>query len=216
MLRFLHAADFHLDSPFRSLAPGQAAARRRAGRDTGRHPRTAGHSQLGDGGPAADAGALSHVPRERRQRAAHHPCRHALPLGGQRPRVLGCALLYGRFAETYRWESRAARAARLSLYATFAMRRPIRSFRPPFTKGGGVEGQSPSRGPLAAKLPFTQNAQEGGLGETLAGGFPQAAIRMQRAVPRSTVGSAEAWGWESRSAGASRLFVLRCVRCAPH
>ena len=33
MLRFLHAADFHLDSPFRSLAPEQAAARRRESRE---------------------------------------------------------------------------------------------------------------------------------------------------------------------------------------
>ena len=33
MLRFLHAADFHLDSPFRSLAPEQAVARRRESRE---------------------------------------------------------------------------------------------------------------------------------------------------------------------------------------
>ncbi len=33
MLRFLHAADFHLDSPFRSLAAEQAVARRRESRE---------------------------------------------------------------------------------------------------------------------------------------------------------------------------------------
>ena len=30
MLRFIHAADFHLDSAFAALTPRQAAARRRA------------------------------------------------------------------------------------------------------------------------------------------------------------------------------------------
>jgi exonuclease SbcD len=33
MIRFLHAADFHLDSPFASLSPQQAAARRRESRE---------------------------------------------------------------------------------------------------------------------------------------------------------------------------------------
>ena len=33
MLRFLHAADFHLDSPFRSLEVEQAVARRRESRE---------------------------------------------------------------------------------------------------------------------------------------------------------------------------------------
>ena len=31
MIRFLHGADFHLDSAFGALPPGQAAARRRMG-----------------------------------------------------------------------------------------------------------------------------------------------------------------------------------------
>ena len=31
MLKFIHAADFHLDSAFAALTPQQAAARRRAG-----------------------------------------------------------------------------------------------------------------------------------------------------------------------------------------
>ncbi len=34
MLRFLHAADFHLDSPFAALPARQAAARRRESRET--------------------------------------------------------------------------------------------------------------------------------------------------------------------------------------
>ena len=33
MLRFIHAADFHLDSAFAALTPRQAAARRRESRD---------------------------------------------------------------------------------------------------------------------------------------------------------------------------------------
>ena len=32
MIRFLHGADFHLDSAFGALPPGQAAARRRESR----------------------------------------------------------------------------------------------------------------------------------------------------------------------------------------
>ena len=32
MLRFIHAADFHLDSAFAALTPRQAAARRRESR----------------------------------------------------------------------------------------------------------------------------------------------------------------------------------------
>lgn len=35
MLRFLHAADFHLDSPFRALPPARAAERRRESRELG-------------------------------------------------------------------------------------------------------------------------------------------------------------------------------------
>lgn len=35
MLRFLHAADFHLDSPFRALPPQRAAERRRESRELG-------------------------------------------------------------------------------------------------------------------------------------------------------------------------------------
>ncbi|MEY8387332.1 DNA repair exonuclease [Oscillospiraceae bacterium 38-13] len=34
MLKFIHAADFHLDSPFAALPPGQAADRRRESRET--------------------------------------------------------------------------------------------------------------------------------------------------------------------------------------
>ena len=33
MLRFIHAADFHLDSAFAALTPRQAAARRRESRE---------------------------------------------------------------------------------------------------------------------------------------------------------------------------------------
>ena len=33
MIRFLHGADFHLDSAFGALPPGQAAARRRESRE---------------------------------------------------------------------------------------------------------------------------------------------------------------------------------------
>ena len=33
MLKFIHAADFHLDSAFAALTPQQAAARRRESRD---------------------------------------------------------------------------------------------------------------------------------------------------------------------------------------
>ena len=33
MFRFVHAADFHLDSAFRALSPRQAAARRRESRE---------------------------------------------------------------------------------------------------------------------------------------------------------------------------------------
>ena len=47
MLTFLHAADFHLDSPFHALPPEQAAERRQVGRcrddeyvpDAGEHQR---------------------------------------------------------------------------------------------------------------------------------------------------------------------------------
>ena len=33
MLKFIHAADFHLDSPFAALPPGRAAERRRESRE---------------------------------------------------------------------------------------------------------------------------------------------------------------------------------------
>ena len=33
MLQFIHAADFHLDSPFRALPPERAAERRRESRE---------------------------------------------------------------------------------------------------------------------------------------------------------------------------------------
>ncbi len=35
MIRFIHAADFHLDSAFGALSARQAAARRREGRELG-------------------------------------------------------------------------------------------------------------------------------------------------------------------------------------
>ncbi len=83
-----------------------------------------------------------------------------------------------KFAGTYKQKTRGESAPRVLFYATFAARSSIGSFRPPFSKGGGVEGQSPSALAAASEIPYNSpKAQEGGLGETLAGGFPQAALR---------------------------------------
>ena len=53
-----------------------------------------------------------------------------------------------------------------------------------FSNGYGVEGQSPSALAAASEtLPFHTKAQEGGLGETLAGGFPQTAFGCRGLCP---------------------------------
>ena len=197
---------------------GQAAARRWAGRDTGRHPRTAGHSQLGDGGPAADAGALSHVPRERRQRAAHHPCRHALPLAAKGRWYLPAAWSTVGSAGAWGWESRSAGASRLFVLRCVGCAALYLKFSPAFYKrrwGRGAKPLGAAAGRETPPLP-PRKAQEGGLGATLAGGFPQAAIRMQR-------GCAPVYGGVCGSLGVGKplsrrfaAFVLRCVRGAPH
>ena len=76
-----------------------------------------------------------------------------------------------RFAGTYKQKTRGESAPRVLFYATFAARSSIGSFRPPFSKGGGVEGQSPSALAAASEIPSNSHPKrrKGGVGETLAG-----------------------------------------------
>ena len=201
-----------------ATAAGQAAARRRAGRDTGRHPRTAGHSQLGDGGPAADAGALSHVPRERRQRAAHHPCRHALPLGGQRLRLdaVGCG-------PGLRWGLRelgGGKAAQLALRGFRpTLRRLRRSLSEVFArllqKAVGSRGKAPRAARWPRNSPSHKMRRKGAWGNPRRG-FPPG-------CDKDAEGCAPVYGGVCGSLGVGKplsrrfaAFVLRCVRGAPH